>query len=591
MNQFWRKRKCTVGHGQIVIIYIAPILSLSFANTPYLIILTIPLNIPMPNNDYPMGNDASDPAKIINELLYLARRHPLKGVDLSRAKRLMRTLKQSGYTNREIHRLTGNSWSESTIKLYTRNTTGIQPSLKTNHIKLFDEILHNNFSMVELEKSFFLVSELTNEGSTFDEIIAILQYFEKEKTMIPYLTESLSKLKDAGINVEKFVQLAQYKDELDARGYDLDFMGRLYEFENKYADTQKALQAILVYDNIAQIESELRKTSSERNELKTDIISQKKELAELMIQKEKLRKEISIGEELSCLGLTIMALRDLKELAGKYGHDITSLVKAINKYAEITEIDSHLSSLLMKKANLNDSVEKLQRKFDHLGDLSKMCEFFLDKFKFDLHDVDLIHQVVARYGEPSEFFRALDAFSSLKEMEQKITDLRLEKIRLEAGIHELAEKRLELETRIGTLGETVISTVEHISTGVAKVFSDTADKIGNRLEQNLTEIIKSNEEYSKLRARMLASESRMKVANIVNSIINNDLEIIRTIPLTYLSLFIQGALNICNARQLNLTSLVSLPLLRKYGILPPKVIELVDLLDMGKAACRSLISR
>jgi hypothetical protein len=590
MNQFWRKRKCTVGHGQIVIIYIAPILSWSFANSPYFIILSIPLNIPMPNNDCPMGNDASDPAKIVNELVYLARRHPLKGVDLSRAKRLMRTLKQNGYTNREIHRLTGNSWSESTIKLYTRNTTGVQPSLKTNHIKLFDEILHNNFSIVELEKSFFLVSELTNEGSTFDDIIAILQYFEKEKTRIPYLTESLSKLKDAGIKVEKLVQLAQYKDELDARGYDLDFMGRLYEFENKYSDRQKALQAILVYDNIAQIESELRKTSSERNELKTDIISQKKELAELMIQKEKLRKEISIGEELSCLGLTIMALRELKELAGKYGHDITSLVKAINKYGEITEIDSHLSSLLMKKANLNDSVEKLQRKFDHLGDLSKMCEFFLDKFKFDLHDVDLIHQVAARYGEPSEFFRALDAFSSLKEMEQKITDLRLEKIRLESGIHELAEKRLELETRIGTLGETVISTVEHISTGVGKVFSDTADKIGNRLEQNLTEIIKSNEEYSKLRARILASESRMKVANIVNSIINNDLEIIRTIPLTYLSLFIQGALNICNARQLNLTSLVSLPLLRKYGILPPKVIELVDLLDMGKAACRSLIS-
>jgi hypothetical protein len=172
-----------------------------------------------------MDNNYSDPTKIISELVNLAQRHPLKGVDLSRAKRLMRTLKQSGYTNKDIHQLTGNSWSESTIKLYTRNTTGIQPSLKTNHLKLFDEIIHNNFSIVELEKSFFLVSELTNEGSTFDDIIAILQYFEKEKTIIPYLTESLSKLKDAGIKVEKLVQLAQYKDELEARGYDLDFMG------------------------------------------------------------------------------------------------------------------------------------------------------------------------------------------------------------------------------------------------------------------------------------------------------------------------------------------------------------------------------
>ena len=93
--------------------------------------------------------------------------------------------------------------------------------------------------MVELKKSLLLVSELTDETSTFDDIIAILQYFQKQKTMIPYLTESLSKLNDDGIEVEKLVQLAQYKDELDARGYDLDFIGRLHEFEKKYADRQK----------------------------------------------------------------------------------------------------------------------------------------------------------------------------------------------------------------------------------------------------------------------------------------------------------------------------------------------------------------
>jgi len=556
-----------------------------------MIILIIPLNIRTTTNDYPMDNDASDPTKIIKELVNLAQRHPIKGIDLSRAKGLMRTLKQSGYTNKEIQQLTGYSWSESTIKLYTRNTTGIQPHLKANHLKLFDEIIHNNWSMVELEESLVLVSELTNETSTFDDIIDILQYFQKEKTMIPYLTESLSKLKDDGIKVEKLVQLARYKDELDARGYDLDFMGRLYEFEKKYADRQKALQSILVYDNIAQIESELRKTRGERNELKTDIISQKKELAELMIQKEKLRMEISIVEELSSFGFTIMMLRELKELAGKYGHDISSLVKAINKYGEMTEIDLHLSSLLMKKANLNDSVEKLQRKCEHLGDLSKMCEFFLDKFKFDLHNIDLIHQMAARYGEPSEFFRALGVFSSLKEIEQKIMDLRLEKIRLESGNQELTEKRLELEARIDTLGETVISTVEHISTGVGKVFSDTADRIGTRLEQNLTEIKKSYDEYSTVRARILASESKMQVATIIRSIINNDLEIIRTIPVTFLSLFIQGALNICNGRQLNPPSFVNLPFSAKYGILPATPMQLVDLLDMGKVASDSLISR
>ena len=100
------------------------------------------------------------------------------------------------------------------------------------------------------------------------------------------------------------------------------------------------------------------------------------------------------------------------------------------------------------------------------------------------------------------------------------------------------------------------------------MFSDTADKIGTRLEQNLTEIKKSYDEYSILRARTLTLESRMKVAKIIRSIINNHLEIIKNIPLTYLSLFIQGALNICNARQLNPTAFVNIPFSLKYGIGP-----------------------
>ena len=107
----------------------------------------------------------------------------------------------------------------------------------------------------------------------------------------------------------------------------------------------------------------------------------------------------------------------------------------------------------------------------------------------------------------------------------------------------------------------------------------------------LREIIKSYKEYSTMRTRMLALESIIQIAKKINCIINNDLEVIRTIPLTYLSLFIQGALNICNARQLNPTSFVNVSFSVKYGIVPGPAIQLIDLLDMAKVAIELLISR
>ena len=76
-------------------IYIAPLLNFCLRIIPHAYYPHNTIKYPSTINDYPMDNDASDPAKIIKELVGLAQRHPVKGVDLSRTKRLMRTLKQS----------------------------------------------------------------------------------------------------------------------------------------------------------------------------------------------------------------------------------------------------------------------------------------------------------------------------------------------------------------------------------------------------------------------------------------------------------------------------------------------------------------
>jgi acyl carrier protein phosphodiesterase len=536
-----------------------------------------------------LDNQLAQPEKLIKDLVDLARNHPLKGDHLATAKRLMRALKQCGYTNKEIERLTHRTWSESTIKLYTRSTTGIQPQLKTHHLKLFDEIIQNNMSMDDIEKSLNLLSELKKEGLAFGDVLEILGYFHEKTTMVPYLTNFLAGLKQDGITVEKFSAIAEYKEDLDERGYDLDFMERLYEIDKKYGDKHKLLDAVLLLDGLSTIKSEIGKTERIRNELGDDIVILKNELADLIKEKEKLRTEIAVADELSSLGFTVMMLRELKELASRYGYDTASLTNAINKYGDFAQIESDISILRSKKTELKDSIKMLERRYDYVENISKMCKFLLDKFKFNLHVLGLVHQIAARYGEPAEFFRALSEFSSLREIGQKITELESKKLRLESSIQELGAKKSELEERIGTLGQTVISTVEHISTGVGNVFTDTADRIGSRLEQTLTEIKKSYDEYSILRARISNLHERLKVAKIVKSIFNNDLEVIETAPMTYPTLFVQGALNFCNAKRVNSRIYIGQPLIAKYGLYPGASMELIDLLEMAKVASKALV--
>jgi hypothetical protein len=77
--------------------------------------------------------DLSTLEDIASQLLLLSKRQPLRDDDLSRAKDLVRSLKEAGYTNKEISTLTDEKWSEPTVKLYTR---GSPPKIRLPKIML-----------------------------------------------------------------------------------------------------------------------------------------------------------------------------------------------------------------------------------------------------------------------------------------------------------------------------------------------------------------------------------------------------------------------------------------------------------------------
>ena len=97
-------------------------------------------------------NQLSTLEAIVSELQSLSKKQPVKDEDLLKAKELMRSLKQSGYTNKEISILTGGKWGEPTIKLYTRG------------INIKDSTPRDNATKV--------IAEMISKGLTFEQVIA-----------------------------------------------------------------------------------------------------------------------------------------------------------------------------------------------------------------------------------------------------------------------------------------------------------------------------------------------------------------------------------------------------------------------------------
>ena len=90
--------------------------------------------------------------------------------------------------------------------------------------------------------------------------------------------------------------------------------------------------------------------------------------------------------------------------------DTSGIVRAILDYAEPSNLESNISSLTADKSRLKESIESLESKYAHLGTLSKSSEAFLEKFNYNLHDIELIHRIATRYGDPSTFSEHLDGY-------------------------------------------------------------------------------------------------------------------------------------------------------------------------------------
>ena len=149
-------------------------------------------------------------------------------------------------------------------KRYTRNTDGIQHTLRTEHLGLLNEMITAGSTMLDVKMGVFFLSELRKMGLTLEDFQEILAYLQSRKTLIPHLLDGISELRDNGITYERLVKLDQYNKTLETNGIDLDFIEHLNDLEKKYGSKESIMKSVLLYSDLGKIRSEITKWREER---------------------------------------------------------------------------------------------------------------------------------------------------------------------------------------------------------------------------------------------------------------------------------------------------------------------------------------
>ncbi len=553
----------------------------------------------------------------IKELLSLAKRKPLSGEDLERAKHLMVRLRRMGWTNKEVSELTDGGWSEPSVKNYTRGTKVENPGPKEKASRLLPQLVERGLTLENVETTVSMKKDLDAKGVSFEDISSLLEEAKRFKVGVKELSQMHRGLRDSRLTISQLSDILSYMSEISKTGFTIDGLKEVSKASEAYGGYHEVLEAINAYGSIKEMEEEAEGLDSENEKLEKRIVELKSEVEDLEKRRAQISTALELYENLKSLGFEEANLRRLQDLSAKYG-GVESVLEAVKAHTNISELKSRLDELEKEKARVKNVLEETRGKYAHIQPVIKLCEELLYKYGFSIEAVERFYELAKKHGNPYELTKALGAYTDLNALQEELesveskksaTEARLKET--EARVQELREASKELKdsakklikplfTEIGRGIKSIskafdgsmenitskhqehLNTLEKAHEKCTREYTKTMEKITTTYEENMNVLKKGYEDYAErlgeLKAEAGKLEEDLDLARVVNSIIKYPSKA-KELPIDYSLLLQETVAKLCKAKGLNPKVKAGDIIYGKYYISSSKEVELLDIID------------
>ncbi|MBV9177220.1 MAG: hypothetical protein JO297_09290 [Nitrososphaeraceae archaeon] len=547
------------------------------------------------------NNDLSAIEDTVSELQLLSKRQPLRDEDLLRAKDLMASLKEAGYTNKEISTLTGEKWSESTVKLYTRGTNTKDSTPKDNASKVIAEMISKGLSFEQVIQATSVISEIDKaEGNvTVKDLLYLVEWIKKSNIRdISEVVELFNRLKsESRLSSLLFSQLSDllyYKSELETKGITLEHLKQILQLCKSYISfnsttNTKVEQEEEHYKGNAQSEANtLQSEKNEENKMTEkilqsvntygSIINLKSDLKNLELQKDKLDKKINLlseeikqieGKKLQ-IGTPLKAYEDLSKVITGFGngidfynklqhfcnthnvHSTTDLLELVDTYGNLIDIKKEIKELDDKRKEAETNTREAESKYAHLMTVIGMCKKLLFDFKFSVSAIQDIYKIAETYKEPFKVLQAISLYHDSEDIEEEIASLESAKEELESQVKELTGQLSDLTGKIKAIKISIDGILTSASSEISNTFNNSMTAITNTYQQQIDIIKKESQEYGIRAGQAKILEEELKWARMIFSILKFPSEA-KSFPSDFALVLLDAVTRFCNAKGINPT--------------------------------------
>jgi hypothetical protein len=567
---------------------------------------------------------------IVSELQSLSKKQPVKDEDLLRVKELMGSLKQSGYTNKEISTLIGGKWGEPTIKLYTRGMNIKDSTPKDNATKVIAEMVSKGLTFEQVIVATSIKSEIDlAEGNvTLQDVLNLVEKVKKSNIgdiseVIKLFNRLKTESKLSPLLFSQLSDLLNYKSELETNGIAIEHLKQILKMCKSYASITK------IEPENAKGEDEetniIQSQKAQGNKMTTNIlesvntygsiINLKNDVKNLELQKDKLDKKINllrieikqiedkkleIGTPLKdyedlCkavigFGNGIEFFNKLKDFCNLHGiNNTTELLEVVNTYGNLLDIKKEIKDLENKRKEAETNTREAESKYAHLMTVIGMCNKLLFDFKFSVSAIQDIYNLAQRYREPFKVLQAISMYQNLQQIEEETNDVTNSKRDLESQVKELNEQVSDIQGKIKAIKMSIDGILTSASSEINKAFKDSIGAITNTYQQQIGLMKKESEEYAIRAGQAKTLEEELNWARIIFSIIKFPSEI-KNISSDFALILLDTVTRFCNAKGMNPTISIKESLISSGKFLTESTeIPALNLIDAAKRALYKII--
>ena len=401
--------------------------------------------------------------EVLQELQDLARKKPLSNDDLQRAKQLMTTLREMGFTNADVSELTNGGWKESTVKLYTRGAKVDNPGPRIEAISSLKELVNRNLSLDDVAQTLSAVKLLNTKGVSLERILNFLSDIETAKVILKDLIATHDEVRRSKLTVELINEALSFKKDLKTLGVTTENLNAILQTSKQYGNPDAVLKAITEYGTLKSIESSIAQLEKDKASLRGSVNELTGTLQSLKNQEKQIKDNLTLYRSFEAEGLDLDLLKKLRPIFDKYG-GIKEFLNAINAYSKLVELQNEISRLETKKTDLEATLKRIEADHAHLKHVIITCDTLLYKYGFSVQAIETLHKVSRTYGGALPVLEAIGKYKQLKDIENEVDKASATKNELDSNVKELEKQTQSMRGVVNELQKSVTRMLNSLST-------------------------------------------------------------------------------------------------------------------------------